>query len=95
MNAFRKTSLIVLVALVAIVAVGACQSSAVAGGHNHLKFHHSFHLGHHHGHLHTVYPRYVNYNWRAAKPLVVPVTYYDCYGRPYIVWTTNYSYLPY
>jgi hypothetical protein len=102
MNAFRKTSLVVLVALLAIVAVGVFQSSAIAGGHNHNhhnnnhhkhhNFHHSFHHGHH-GHFH--YPKYVNYHWQYAKPVLVPVTHYDCYGQPYIVWQTNYSHLGY
>jgi hypothetical protein len=95
MNALRRTSLKVLIALAAVVAVGAFQSSALAGGHHHHKHHHAFYSGHHHGHLHVAYPRYVNYNRRVARPLVVPVTYYDYFGRPYTVWQTNYSYWPY
>jgi hypothetical protein len=40
------------------------------------------------------YPKYVNYHWpqyHVAKPILVPVTQYDCYGQPYIVWQTSYS----
>jgi hypothetical protein len=97
MSTFRRISLVVLVAVLAVVGVGALQSPAVAGGHNHHhNHHHAFHHGHHHhGHFHVTYPKYVNYNWQYANPILVPVTYYDCYGQPYIVWQTKYSHLPY
>jgi hypothetical protein len=38
---------------------------------------------------HSYWPAY-----RVARPISYPVTYYDCYGRPYVVLQTTYSYLP-
>jgi hypothetical protein len=89
MNVFRKISLVVLVALVVVVAFGVLGSSAEAGGHGHG--HH-----HHHGHFHVKYPSYINYGaywptYQYVKPVSYPVTYYDCYGRPYVVWQTSYN----
>jgi hypothetical protein len=92
MNAFRKASLVFVVALVAVFALGAFQSSAEAGGHNHHGHnHHGHHF--HHGHHHHVkyYPSHYWPTYDYVKPASYPVTYYDCYGRPYVVWQTSYS----
>lgn len=88
MNAFRGISLVILVAIVAVFAVGVLGSSAEAGQHGHGH--------HHHGHFHLTYPSYVDYGtywptYQSVKPISYPVTYYDCYGRPYIVWQTSYT----
>jgi hypothetical protein len=92
MNVFRKASVLVLVAFVAVLAIGMFQSSAEAGG------------CHSYGYHHVKYPTvsYSPYNncysgtcywptYHVAKPISYPVTYYDCYGRPYIVWQTSHS----
>jgi hypothetical protein len=86
MNAFRKISLVVLLTVVAVIALGGLTSTAEAGHHGH----------HHHGHFHVKYPSYINYgaywpSYEFVKPISYPVTYYDCYGRPYIVWQTSYG----
>ena len=88
MNAFRKISLVVLVAIVAAFAVGALNSTAQAGGHCH-----SYHNV---GHYHVNYPSHVNYatywpTYEYVKPISYPVTYYDCHGRPYVVWQSSYT----
>jgi hypothetical protein len=90
MNAFRKISLVVLFAVVAVFAFGVSSPTAEAGHHGHGHHHH------HHGHFHVKHPSYVHYDtyWPSqhfVKPLSYPVTYYDCYGRPYIVWQTSYG----
>jgi hypothetical protein len=88
MYAFRRISLVVLVALVAVFALGAFGSTAEAGHHGHGH--------HHHGHFHVKYPSHISYGtywptYQFVKPISYPVTYYDCYGRPYVVWQTSYS----
>lgn len=110
MNAFRKTSLLVLVAFVAVLALGVFESSAEAGGC------HSSGYG---GGSYSSYCNYGNYGnysscyggscypascysgscywpttYQCVKPVSYPVTFYDCYGRPYVVWQTSYSYQP-
>jgi hypothetical protein len=87
MNAFRKAGLAVVITLVAVLALGVIQPSAEAGGHNHHGHH--FHHGHHH-HV-KFYPTYYWPTYNYVKPVSYPVTYYDCYGRPYVVWQTSYS----
>jgi hypothetical protein len=86
MNAFRKIGLVVLIALVAVFALSLLESSAVAGGHH-------GHGHHHHGHFHVKYLDYGAYwpTYQYVKPISYPVTYYDCYGRPYVVWQTSYN----
>jgi hypothetical protein len=86
MNVCRRISLVLLVSLVAVFAFGAWSPSAEAGHHGHGH--------HHHGHFHVKYPSHVHYDtyWpHVVKPVSYPVTYYDCYGRPYIVWQTSYG----
>jgi hypothetical protein len=100
MNAFRKTSLFVLVAFVAVLALSVFPSSAEAGGC------HSSGYG---GGIYSSYSNYGNYGnysscyggncywpttYQYVKPVSYPVTFYDCYGRPYVVWQTSYSYQP-
>jgi hypothetical protein len=97
MNAFRKISLVVLVAFVAVFALGVFASSAEAGGC------HSSGYGGGSSTKFCDYGSYGNYtscyggNWYwpttypCVKPISYPVTYYDCYGRPYVVWQTSYS----
>ncbi len=110
MNAFRKASVIVLVMLVAVIALGVFESSAQAGGgcHNYGG-----------GGYKCYTPTYCNYGsygnysscygnscyyptscydyscyyptYQVAKPIHYPVTQYDCYGRPQVVWQTNYT----
>jgi hypothetical protein len=90
MNAFRKTSFVVLLAFAAVLALGVFQSSAEAGGC--------------HSHSYGSYPSYsyANYGsysyWPTTynyyKPVSYPVTHYDCYGQPYVIWQTSYSYHP-
>jgi hypothetical protein len=95
MNVLRKMSLFVLVAFVAVIALGVFSSSAEAGGwHGHSSFYPSIKYLNYgsydcyggHGYWPTTYNYY--------KPISYPVTYYDCYGHPYVVWQTSYSYAP-
>lgn len=103
MNGFRKIGLF-FVAVVIVVALGAFQSSAEAGGH-HSSGHKSFHSPSHFnyggfskygscygGNCYTSY--YLPTSHACIKPASYPVTVYDCYGRPYVVWQTSYSYHP-
>lgn len=88
MYAFRRISLVVLVALAAVFAFGVLGSSAEAGHHGHAH--------QHHGHVHVKYPSYAHYDtyWPThefVQPFSYPVTHYDCYGRPYIVWQASYG----
>ena len=103
MHAFRKTSFVVVLGFVVLIAFGLAATTAEAGGcHHGYGFHSSYRI-------HNVgYPSYFNYSsytscygpscylptYQVAKPVSYPVTFYDCYGRPYIVWQTSYSYLP-
>jgi len=103
MNGFRKVGLFV-VAVVIVVALGAFSSSAEAGGH-YSSGHKSFYSpGHFHyggysnygscygGNYYTSY--YLPTSYTYIKPVSYPVTVYDRYGRPYVVWQTSYSYQP-
>jgi hypothetical protein len=92
MNAFRKSRLFVLVGLLAVLAIGLSAAPAEAG--NHHNFHKSHHVGHkhfHHGHYWGHYQPTLKY---VVKPISYPVTYYDCYGQPYVVWQTSYQTVP-
>jgi hypothetical protein len=103
MNAFRKSSLFVLFGFVALLALSLTATTAEAGGcHKGYGFHKSYG---HHSVSYPSYPSVYNHNacygpscywptYQVAKPISYPVTYYDCYGQPYIVWQTSYSYLP-
>jgi hypothetical protein len=93
MNACRKARLFVLLGLVAVLALGLSVAPAEAGGHHVHKFHH------------VSYPKYVNYGHYCptayqpivkyvVKPISYPVTHYDCYGQPYVVWQTSYQTVP-
>jgi hypothetical protein len=106
MNAFRKASVVVLVMLVAVIALGVFESSAQAGGG-------CYNYG---GGYKCYTPSYTNYSscygnscyyptscydyscyyptYQVAKPINYPVTQYDCYGRPYVTWQTNYTQNP-
>lgn len=93
MNAFRRSRLIVLLGLVAVLALSLSVATAEAGGHKHFhKFHHFGHKQFHYGHYWpTHYQPIVKYT---VKPISYPVTYYDCYGQPYVVWQTTYNTVP-
>ena len=99
MNAFRKNRLFVLFASVAVLALGLSVAPADAGNHKHghhghghhgHNFHHVKHFNH--GHF---YPKFhqplVKY---VVKPISYPVTQYDCYGQPYVIWQTSYQTVP-
>jgi hypothetical protein len=92
MKRVRKISLFVLVAFVAVFALSAFTSSAEAGGCH--KYYPTYSYGHVHKHIDYHYP--VSYwpTYDYIKPISYPVTYYDCYGHPYVVWQTSYSYTP-
>jgi hypothetical protein len=97
MKAVRKISLFVLVAFVAVFALGAFTSSAEAGGCHSYGFSSYPSYGHSHAvHKHYDYHYPVSYwpTYDYVKPISYPATYYDCYGRPYVVWQTSYSYTP-
>jgi hypothetical protein len=98
MNAFRKIRMLVLVLMVALVVVGLAAASAQASGncHGSTKFFNT-------SCYYPSYPSYANYGafnyscftpavaYCATQPYCFPVTMYDCYGRPYIVWQTSYG----
>jgi hypothetical protein len=94
MNAFRKIRLFVLLGFVAVLAISLSAVPAEAGHHNHHfhKFHH-FHYPKffNHGYYPTFYQPIVKY---VVKPISYPVTQYDCYGQPYVVWQTTYQTVP-
>jgi hypothetical protein len=123
MNAFRKISLIVLVAFVAVFALSAFDSVAEASnGHSGSNYKSCYSPSHcnyspsycNYSNCYT--PSYCNYgscydysscygsscyntcyyptNYQCIKPISFPVTVYDCYGRPSVVWQTSYSYQP-
>jgi hypothetical protein len=89
MNALRKTRLFVLFAFVAVLAVSLTAAPANAGGCHSYSFHSS-------------YPSYCNYGSYCyqpvvkyvVKPITYPVTQYDCYGQPYVIWKTTYQTVP-
>jgi hypothetical protein len=94
MNAFRNSRLLVLVAFVAVLALGLAVAPADAGNHHNFhnvhNFHHVKHF--HHGHFWpTHYQPVVKY---VVKPYSYPVTLIDCYGQPYVVWQTSYQTVP-
>jgi hypothetical protein len=92
MNAFRKIRMFVLLGFVAVLALGLSTAPAEAGHHHFHKFHHFGHKHFHHGHYWpTYYQPIVKY---IVKPVSYPVTYYDCYGQPYVVWQTSYQTVP-
>lgn len=81
MSTNRKSGWFVAFGLAAAFALSIGAGSASAHHHHRHRFHHHGHY--HHAHFHSV--------TRVAKPIVVPVLYYDCFGRPYYVWTTKYG----
>jgi hypothetical protein len=94
MNAFRKVRLFVLLGFVAVLAFSLSAAPAEAGGHAHFhKVHYLtypkyFNCGHY---CPTSYQPIINY---VVKPISYPVTYYDCYGQPYVAWQTSYRTVP-
>jgi hypothetical protein len=108
MNAFRKTSLLVLLGFVAAISLGSATTAEAGGCHHGYGIHSSYRLHGSYGLHHVSYPSYANYGtytscygpssyWpthRVATPVSYPVTLYDSYGRPYVVLQTGYSYLP-
>src|SRR5262245_36038956 len=105
MKTVRKISLLVLVAFVAVFALGSFTSSAEAGGchsYGYSSYSPSFKYCDYNSYKpycygDYCYPSYTSCyypTYNCVKPINYPVTYYDCYGRPYVVWQTSYSYTP-
>jgi hypothetical protein len=105
MNAFRKIGLVAVVALVAVFALGFLSSSAEAGGCHSSNYGGSFSkycgsYGNYNCYGGSCYPTTSCYGgscywpttYNCLKPTSYPVTYYDCYGRPYVVWQTSYNF---
>jgi hypothetical protein len=97
MSVLRNTALLVLVACVAVLAVGVLPSSAQAGGCHgygyssyYPSWNHASYSNYDCYHGHCYWPA----TYHTVKPISYPVTYYDCYGLPYVVWQTSYSYAP-
>jgi len=95
MNPSRKTRLVVLFALVALLGLSLSAVPAEAGGQFKFQVHN----------VHSTYPSYFNYSHYCptgdqpivkyvVKPYSYPVTLIDCYGQPYVVWQTSYRTVP-
>ncbi|MEX2316695.1 MAG: hypothetical protein WD669_06060 [Pirellulales bacterium] len=97
MNAFRKIRMLSLVLLVALMVVGLAATSAHANGGCYNGSSKYFNTS-------CYYPTYTNYGnygfdyscftpatYCAPQPYCFPVTMYDCYGRPYVVWQNSYG----
>lgn len=87
MNALRKTRLVVLFAVLALVLVGVAATSAEAGchktyygGHGHYN---NFHVAHYTPIVHHI-----------PQPYTYPVVLYDYLGQPYTIWKTAYTTVP-
>jgi hypothetical protein len=106
MNAFRKSSVLVLVAFVAVLALGLV-SSAEAGGCHSGGYGYSTSYSHYPSSYNcygnscyyptsNYYPTtsYYPTTYSCYKPVCYPVTTYDCYGHPSTVWQTSYTYQP-
>jgi hypothetical protein len=102
MNALRNTRLFVLVGLFAVLLIGISAVNADASCYSYKTF---YSPGYSHFTSYSTYPSYCSYGtfnygnyWPAvsygAAPLSYPVTTYDSFGRPVVVWQTGYSTLP-
>lgn len=97
MNASRKSILLAATLLIAALAIGMTASSAEAGNHGYHNVHkiHSFGYPSYFGNYSSYYGHSCYWpTYQVVKPISYPVTYYDFYGRPYVVWQTSYSYAP-
>jgi hypothetical protein len=75
------------------VAVVLCTAPAEAGGHHIHKFHHFAHAKHFYR-AHYWPARYQPIVKYSVTPVSYPVTYYDSFGQPYVVWQTIYRSVP-
>jgi hypothetical protein len=107
MNALRTTRWFVVFGLFVVLAVGFAAPSAVASGCHGYDFNYSSYSPKYCNYSPTycAYPSYANYACYdyssylpavqyCAKPYSYPVTSYDCFGRPYVVWQTGYNSTP-
>src|SRR6478736_2850740 len=106
MNAFRKIRMLSLVALIALVAAGLASTAQANGGcaPKYCAPHCYTNYCSYPSYCSTnyCYPSYCNYgfdyscfqpavSYCAPQQTCFPVTVYDCYGRPSIVWQTSYG----
>jgi hypothetical protein len=107
MNSLRTTRWFVVFGLLAVLAVGFAAPSAEASGCHGYGFGYSYYTPKYHSYSPTycAYPSYANYGCYdyscylpavqyCAKPYSYPVTSYDCFGRPSVVWQTGYNTVP-
>jgi hypothetical protein len=101
MNAFRTIRTLSLILLVALLAINLTATSATAGGNCYSPKY----CGPSYYSSNYCYPTYTNYcnygfdyscfqpavSYCAPQQYCFPVTTYDCYGRPTIVWQTSYG----
>jgi hypothetical protein len=97
MNAFRKIRLLSLIVLVALLAAGLATTSAHANGSCHTPKY----CAPSYCTTNYCYPSYCNYSFDYScfqpasycypQQYCFPVTVYDCYGRPSVVWQTSYG----
>lgn len=95
MNAFRKSRVLVLVGLLALVVFGIGAATAEAGG-CHRGGGYSSSYCNYPSYNYGSYCNYPSYDYGCYYPQTCsyPVTTYDCYGRPITVWQTGYGSVP-
>jgi hypothetical protein len=104
MNALRKNRWFVLFGLFAALAIGFFASNAEASGCRGYGFSYASYAPKYcYTPTYGAYPSYPSYGayydyscylpavQHCATPYCYPVTSYDCYGRPYVVWQTGYN----
>jgi hypothetical protein len=100
MNAFRTTRMFALIGLLTLVVLGLGAATADAGCHGSYGFGSSYcnyspsYCNYGSSYCYT--PSYCNYDYSCFYPTTCsyPVTVYDCFGRPYVVWKTGYNSVP-
>jgi hypothetical protein len=101
MNALRKTRWFVLFGWFAALAIGFSASKAEASGcHGYGFSYASYSPKYCYTPTYCAYPSYgASYDYSCylpavqsyATPYCYPVTSYDCFGHPYVVWQTGYN----
>jgi hypothetical protein len=91
MNAIRRIRFAALLGSLSVLALIAVAAPAKAGhghhghGHHHFGLYSSYPTALYDSHCHTTPYIYT------LKPIYYPVTTYDCFGHPHIVYQTGYT----
>lgn len=95
MNAFRKIRFAVLLGSLSVLALGTIAAPAKAGhgycgSYGYSGPYCNYATTAFYGAYYRTAPCWPTYNY-CVRPVSIPVTVYDCYGLPHVVYQTSYS----